>query len=285
MTVHRAWCNGALVTELALAPDERGLTLGDGVFDTLAVVRGCPLWRAPHLARLAGAAEAMGIPFDLETVNQGMAAVLAGSASDFEVLRLTLTRGPGGRGLAGDGDRPTLLVTLAALSPVLLFQPVTLATSTLSRNAASVTARFKTTSYADGIAAAREARTAGAEEALLLTTAGRVACATIANIFVVKGDRLITPSLDQAIIAGTMRQMILNVAGLLNYQVEERAVELSELHEADQVFLTNSLRFIRPVTHLDGQALGRADLTRLEAALCRFAERQCGLDPRRLGAS
>lgn len=282
MSLTAVWCNGALVEHLSLAPDERGLTLGDGVFDTLAVVKGKPLWRAPHLARLAGAAEVIGIPFDLAAVEEAMAAVLARSAADFEVLRLTLTRGAGGRGLAGETAAPTVLVTLTALSPRLLFQPVPLATSRITRNAASVTARFKTTSYADAIAAAREAKDRGAEEALMLNTEGNVASASIANVFLVKGSALITPGLDQAIIPGTMRQMVLNVAGLVGYTTEERAVTPQEVVAADGVFLTNSLRFIRPVSHVDGTALAQADLSRLETALCRFAEKQCGIDPRAL---
>ena len=282
MTIATAWFNGALVDHLALSPGGRGHTLGDGVFDTLAVIRGTALWRAPHLARLAAAAEALGLALDLDQVNEAMAAVLGRWAADFEVLRLTLTRGDGGRGLAGGGGAPALLATLAPLSPTLLFQPVRLATSTIHRNAASVTARFKTCSCADAIAAAREASEMGADDALMLNTDGKVASSTIANVFMVTGESLVTPALDQAILPGTMRQMVLNVAGLLGYAVAERAVQPEELVQADGVFLTNSLRFIRPVTHLDGKALARADLGRLEAALCRFAEKQCGLDPRNL---
>jgi branched-chain amino acid aminotransferase len=163
-----------------------------------------------------------------------------------------------------------------------MFRPVTLAATAIRRNPASVACRHKTLSYIDNVAAAREAAAQGAEDALMLNTKGAVACSTIANLFLLKGQSLITPARDQGILTGVMRQALIHSAARLGLSVEERAVKPAELKKADAVFLTNSLRFIRPVTALDGKPLGHRDLSALAASLCDAARLQCGHDPRRV---
>ena len=105
-----------------------------------------------------------------------------------------------------------------------MFQPVTLATSTIRRNPHSVASRLKTISYIDNIAAAREAASRGMEDALMLNTEGAVACSTIANIFLLKDGVLATPARDQGILTGVMRQALIAAAGHLDIATEERAV-------------------------------------------------------------
>jgi branched-chain amino acid aminotransferase len=139
---------------------------------------------------------------------------------------------------------------------------------------------LKTLSYIDNIAAAREAWSHGMEDALMLNTAGNVACTTIANIFLLKGKTLVTPSRDQGILTGVTRQTLLHFAAHLGLTAEERAVKPDELTRADAVFLTNSLRFIRPVTALDREPLPQADLSALVQSLSEAARLQCGHDPR-----
>jgi len=114
----------------------------------------------------------------------------------------------------------------------------------------------------------------------MLNIDGNAACSTIANLFVLKDGRLITPARDQAILTGVMRQVLIAAAAHIGILTEERAVEPAELLAADAVFLTNSLRFIRPVTALDQQPLSAFDLSNLMAALSDAARLQCGRDPR-----
>ena len=157
-----------------------------------------------------------------------------------------------------------------------MFQPVTLATSTIRRNPHSVASRLKTTSYIDNIAAAREAAARGMEDALMLNTEGTVACSTIANVFLLKDGVLATPARDQGILTGVMRQALIAAAGQLDIADRGTRDPAGELASADAVFLTNSLRFIRPVKALDQQPLAMADLGHLVTALCETARLQCG---------
>ena len=273
------WFNGKLIDgPLPLDPADRGLLLGDGLFETIAVVNGKALWLEEHLARLAKAAIELGIAADLASIRKAIASLLGEAGA--HVLRVTLTRGPAARGLASGGDNPSLIATLDPLPRGFLFQPVKLATSTIRRNEFAPTSRLKTLSYADAIAAAREAATLGADDALMLNTSGRAASSTIANLFLLKGNELITPDLSQGILPGVMRRALLDLAPGLGLDPVERAVLPAELASADAVFLSSSLRFIRPVTALDAKPLGKRPLEAIVNALCARAETQCGSDPR-----
>ncbi|MGH6820744.1 MAG: aminotransferase class IV, partial [Methylocella sp.] len=161
-----------------------------------------------------------------------------------------------------------------------LFHKARLATSSVRRNERAPSSRLKTLSYIDAIAAARETSAKGADDALMLNTAGNAASSTISNLFLVTRDELVTPSLDQAVLPGIMRQVLLDSAPSFGLRAVERPVDPAELMSADAVFLTNSLRLIRPVTALDKLPLRDRDLNPLIDRLCSLAKQQCGRDPR-----
>ncbi len=277
----RTWFNGALIDgPLPLHRADRGLLLGDGLFETILVLNRTPLWGNMHFLRLEASAAELGIPFDRDALDEALDELLADAPKSHQVLRVTLTRGSAARGLAADGGTPSLLLTLDPFDPAMMLQPVTLASTTIRRNEASVSSRHKTLSYIDNIAAAREAAAQAAEDALMRNTKGVVACSSIANIFLLKGRTLLTPGRDQGILTGVMRQALIHSAIRLGLSIEERAVKPAELKKADAVFLTNSLRFLRPVTALDGKPVPQADLSHLVATLCEAARLQCGIDPR-----
>ncbi len=279
--MNRVWFNGALAPGmLEIDPRERGLLLGDGLFETILVLNRTPLWGNMHLARMEGAAKELGLPFNRATIDDAIAALLDGIAESHHVLRVTLTRGSSTRGLGANGGDPTVLLNLDPFDPQLMFQKASLITSSIRRNKASPASRLKTTSYIDNIMAAREASARGADDALMLNTDGKAACSTIANVFLLKDGALITPARDQAILTGVMRQVLIAAAAHIGIATEERAVNADELLSADAVFLTNSLRFIRPVSSLDQQSLGQADLSHLATTLSETARLQCGRDPK-----
>ena len=276
------WFNGAFVVgTLPLDPHDRGFLLGDGVFETVAVINRKPLWLDEHVQRMAHAAAELGIAFNAERTFSGLTEVLEKCAAPCEVLRITLSRGKAARGLAGDGTSPSLLITLNEFAAKNLFQPCRLKVSQVRRNEFAPSSRLKTLSYIDGIAAAREVAT-DADDALMLNTSGHVASATVASIFLVQGDDLITPSLDQGILPGITRRVLLNHAKELGLKPVERVVPMEDLVRADAVFLCNSLRFIRPVMTLNGGPLGKGSLDRLIEGLGGLARKQCGINPRTL---
>ncbi len=273
----RIWHRGGLMEgDIALSPFDRGLTLGDGLFETMLVLNGVALDLPQHLARLAASAECLGISFPQGEIAASVAA-LCKDVIAHHVLRLTLTRGSAGRGLATDTDDFTYLATLQPFNAALMFQPMALTLVSVCRNDTSDAARMKTTSYMDQILAAREAQSESASEALMPNTKGNVASATIGNVFLTFGDRLVTPSLDQGILPGIMRANVLALAGSAGFAVEERPVAAIELEKADGVFLTNALRFLCP-----SPRHSRQDFAPLVDRLCAAAESQCGVDPRQI---
>ena len=161
------WFNGALIDgPLTLDAADRGLTLGDGIFETIAVHGPRVIWLEEHLARLAAAATELGIGFNIERIRTGIAAVLHHKEFPSASLRITLTRGvvqP--RSLSGHGSNPNLMISLSQFDGS-KDQSITLATSTIRRNETAPSSRLKTLSYIDNIAAAREV-SARADDALM----------------------------------------------------------------------------------------------------------------------
>ncbi len=258
------WFNGALMDgPLALNAADRGLTLGDGLFETIAVHGKHAVWLDEHVARIALAAQELGVDFDEASVRRGVAAVLAKSIFKSGVLRITLTRGVvAPRALTGIGHAPSLLITLAAFEATLQ-QSLTLAVSSIRRNETAPSCRLKTLSYIDNVAAAREV-TARADDALMLNMAGNVACTTIGNIFLVRDNELITPQSDQGILCGITRARFLKAATEIGMLAREAIVTVADILSADAVFRCNSLRLVSAITKLDDKPLGNRSLIELQ---------------------
>jgi branched-chain amino acid aminotransferase len=172
-------------------------------------------------------------------------------------------------------------MTLDGFDAKNMFQPCRLKVSTVRRNESAPSSRLKTLSYIDGIAAAREVAS-DADDALMLNTHGHVASSTVANIFLLQGNELITPSLNQGILPGITRRVVLENAKRMGIAPVEKAVSLEDLFRADAVFLCNSLRFLRPATTLNGEPLNKRSIDDLRDRLGAMAKKQCGSDPRAL---
>jgi branched-subunit amino acid aminotransferase/4-amino-4-deoxychorismate lyase len=222
--------------------DDRGLLLGDGLFETMLAQDGALPHLTAHLDRMAAGCAVLNLPFDRAEAERLVRAA-APEQGRFAV-RLTLTAGSGGRGLDGPAAPvPRLFATAAASAPVTT--PASLVVATTRRNEGSPASRLKTLSYLDNVLARAEAREAGADEAVMLNNRGEVACAGAANLFWIVGERLFTPRLDCGALAGITRARI-----LASRPVEEVAAGIEALEAADAVVLTNSLIGARPVSRL-----------------------------------
>ena len=232
--------------------DDRGFLLGDGLFETVLFKAGQPvLWEA-HVARLERGCAVLGLPLPDAKVLKAEAERAVrerrlGSAR--AAVRLTWTAGSGGRGLSRP-EPPTPRRVVSAASSPRPEGPATVMVSTIRRNARSPSARLKTLAYVDNVLARREAEAEGADEALMLNTAGHAAGATAANLFWITEGRLHTPSLACGVLDGIMRAEVLASA-----PVEEVRANLDSLLRCEAAFLTNSLIGIRPVRVLAGRFL------------------------------
>jgi len=237
---------------------DRGLLLGDGLFETLLAVDGAVRHVEAHLDRMAAGCEALGLPEpDRDEARDliGSAPAKAGLTAGRAAVRLTLTAGSGGRGLdRPDAPVPVLFAAAASAPPA--GAPASAIVATVRRNEGSPASRLKTLSYLDSVLARAEARAAGADEALMLNNHGRLACASAGNLFWLDGNVLATPALDCGVLAGLARGRVLAAAGGLGLEAREVRVGIQALATASAVFLTNSLTGVRPLVSLDGRALG-----------------------------
>jgi branched-chain amino acid aminotransferase/4-amino-4-deoxychorismate lyase len=182
-------------------------------------------------------------------------------------VRLTWTAGAGGRGLDRPEPLSPVLVATAAPAPK-PEAPAGLMVSRVRRNDGSPASRLKSLAYLDNVLARREARAAGADEAVMLNTAGELACAAAANLFWIAGGRLYTPHLDCGVLAGLTRARVIAAAARLGEPVRAVRAGPEALEKAEAAFLTNSLIGLRPVRAIDGSKLAISPLVAaLDAAL------------------
>lgn len=246
--------NGILLEQEAarIDPTDRGLLLGDGVFETIAVRKGAVRRLPAHLARLRLGAAVLNIPLS-QTDDQLGALILetlTANALLEAVVRVTLTRGPGGRGIVAPAEpKPTLMISAAPLPASPEPARVIIAQDT-RRNEFSPLAQIKSLNYLDNVIARQEAVAQNVDDALLLNTVGRVAESTVANIFVLVNGGLITPPISEGALPGVMRAEAIRLA-----RAEERAVTVDMLGQASEIFLTNALG-LRAVVKIGEHAVG-----------------------------
>lgn len=230
--------------------DDRGLLLGDGLFETILARDGRLVLFEAHIERMQRGCMALGLPApDPEDALALCQDTLDGSGLTVgrAAIRITLTAGSGGRGLDRPASPEPHIFATVAPSP----WPegdVALATSDVRRNEGSPAARLKSLSYLDNVLARRMAAPA---EALLLNNRGEVACAAAANIFWVRDDRLFTPHRDCGVLDGVMRRQVMTLMA-----VEEVKAPRAMLESAQAVFLTSSLIGVRRVSRIDGAGMG-----------------------------
>jgi len=252
------------VDEAALDPRDRGFTLGDGLFETIRVRGGRLLFLGLHLARLRAGAEQIGLSTvpDDETLTGAICLTLEANGLCDAAVRLTVSRGvPAHRGLSPDPESaPSVVVhaqPFAGYPAEIYSRGMRVTISGIPRNERSPLARVKALSYLDNVLARREADTRGVEEALMLNTAGHLACASAANLFLVRGETLLTPDQESGALPGTVRGLTLvELAPQMGLSVVERTVRTEELATADEIFLTSALLGVMPLTEVDGLSVG-----------------------------
>ncbi|MBK1839047.1 aminotransferase class IV [Azospirillum sp. YIM B02556] len=248
------WLNGRLMpaAEARIDPADRGFTLGDGLFETIRIKDGVPRHLPLHLDRLGAGVGLLRLPlpYGAAELAAAMAALVEATGIADGVLRLTLSRGTGARGVLPPADaEPTLLMTAAPVAH--MTTPVTAVIARCTRrNEHSPLSRLKSLNYLDSILARQEAAERGADEALLLNAAGRLAESSVATLFLSIGGRLLTPPLADGALPGIRRALVLERHG-----AEEAPLGPDDLVRADEVLLTNSLG-LRPLVTVDGRPVG-----------------------------
>lgn len=265
----KLWVNGKLVvdpSDPAISPLDHGITVGDGVFETLKVTGGQAFALTRHLRRLARSATGLGLPEpDEEFARRGVAEVLASWPSPTGRLRITYTGGPAPLGSERGDAEPTLMVAVTELSERAPTTAVT--TVPWPRNERGALTGLKTTSYAENVMALAYAAERGSSEAMFGNTVGNLCEGTGSNVFVVLGGRLLTPPLESGCLAGVTRALVLEWCG-----GEEIDQPMSVLAEADELFLTSTTRDVQGIHRADDRAIP-APGPRTAEAMAEFTRR------------
>ena len=260
MSAQAAWMNGAMVEpgDPQLRVDDHGVLVGDGVFETLLVVRdgeGAAAFAVQrHLDRLRRSARAL--RFDCPYTDGDLRAAIAQclkTAPGSGVVRITVTSGGGALGSSrGRGPGSTIVVT--GNQPPAYPPGTAVAIVPFCRNERGAMAGVKTTSYAENVLALDLAREQGASEAIFADTQGRVSEGTGSNIFWSDGHRLHTPPLDTGCLAGVTRALLLE-----RLDVAETHLQVQELPRVPEAFLASSTRVVQSIGRIDDTDLPVVD--------------------------
>ncbi len=276
---------------------DRGFLYGDSVYEVVRTYGGAPFELAAHLRRLAHSAERIGLalPWDARRtrseIDRTLEAARGEDAPDPEAapwnageryVRIVMTRGAGEIGLdpALAVDPKAILIVRAIRGPPARAyrEGVAVRVVGVQRNAPeAVDPSAKTGNYLPHVLALREARAWGSYEALMLDREGHVTEGTTSNVFAVRAGALLTPPLAIGILEGVTRGIVLELARRLDLSAREVPLRPRDLEEADEVFLTSTVREIVPVTRLGDLPVGDgrvgATTARLHAAFRERADR------------
>jgi len=258
------WLNGRFLParDARVSALDRGLLHGDGVYDTWRTYGGVPFATAAHLRRLAAAARVLGLPAPgrIRLWERRVRGLVARSGLTDAAVRLTVTRGTAGEGLAPEGRaRPTLLLTVRRLPAYLArrqHEGVPVVLLPFPRDAGPPWGGLKLVGHASAVAGRAVASRRGAAEGLYVTAGGEVTEATSANLFLVERGILVTPPPAAGILPGVTRALVIALARRTGLRVREERVSVARLRRAREIFLTASTIELLPVVRLDGRAVG-----------------------------
>jgi branched-chain amino acid aminotransferase len=233
--------------EAMIPATDEGLLRGDGVFEVIRVYDGRPFALEDHLARLERSARNLRLPIDLEAVRADTHRLLAraGAGPAHDLLRIVLTRG---------GRRLLLTEPLPGHGDSVRLASITYAPTRILDG-------VKSLSYAANMLASRLARERGFDEALLVTPHGRVLEAPTSSIFWVREGQVMTPPLDDHILASITRAAVIDLTGAV-----EQVCTLPDLAVADEAFLASTLREVQPVAAVDERTFDGPGPVTTEAA-------------------
>lgn len=275
-----AWLNGALLDEASAAVSilDRGFTLGDGLFETMRVYGGRVFRLRQHIARLEHAAERIALPLPGELDNAVRETVAASGLADAAV-RLTATRGSGFGLTPPDRAEPTIAIHVRPyVADSRRYEHGVRAMTARTRlHEGAATAGLKHLGRLDLVVAQADARLSGAEEALFLDVEGHLAEGAASNLFLARAGVLYTPPLTCGVLPGITRQVVLELAAASSVPTHADAPLGPEaLRDADEAFLTSSLRELVPLVAVDERPIGNerpGPMTR--TLLARYRKQAC----------
>ena len=260
-----AWIDGGIVPleEARIPVTDRGFLFADSVFDTVRTYDGRPFLLGDHLDRLRRSAHTLALPIpwpDAVLVGHVEATLAARGFPGEAAVRIMVTRGDGGSGLALPEPTRPRLVILCRPAPVV---PAALQSAGISlvrpggtQKASAVPGHVKSGAYLPNVLALHGGRARGGFEALLRGDDGSWREATTSNLFAVRAGTVITPGEDAGILIGITRALVLAQCAALGLPVTIRSLWDADLDAADELFITSSMKEVLGVATLNGAPVG-----------------------------
>ncbi len=254
--------NGSLVPsdQAVIHSSDSGFLYGYGLFETMRAYNGRVFMLDKHLERLRLSSRRLGLGDLSEEISIAVRDVIQANNLNSARIRVTVTAG--NQMLFSSPvqkAQPTLLVSAVHYSPLpanVYQKGFSAIISSFRRCSSSPVSQMKTISYLDCILAKHEAAYSSADEAILLNEMGNVCEASMSNLFLVKNNALLTPSVCSGLLPGITRGVVLDIAQNLKIKTAEIDIEKEDLYTAEEIFLTNSLIEIMPLTKIDDASVG-----------------------------
>ena len=256
--------NGKIIpdTDGNISSGDRGFLYGDGIYETLRSYKGIPFKLYEHLERMRHSAKQLRISFDYtnEDIDGWIKELFKKNRSQDAYIRITLSRGTGGGRLQMDDNiEPTTMVQVKPLTPYdrrLYEEGMSLVVSNYKRSTSCPISCHKTTNLLKSIMMKEEANKRSADEAIIVNTDEYVTECVVSNIFFVNNGRVVTPSLNTNILPGITRRTVLDICKESSIPAGEECFKVETLLNADEVFITNSLMEIMPVSKIENYDIG-----------------------------
>ena len=226
---------------------DHGLMYGDGIYETMRFFNGKAFFLEEHLKRLFASAEGINlkIPYSKEKLKELINKTCLKSKIKDAFMRIIVTRGEGEQGLVTK-SKPSVIIMASRRE----FNPLKKVKVTISEvvktDKNSIYSGIKSLNYMNNILARINGNKLGFDDAILLNSEGFITEATTSNIFLIKNNKIYTPSLDCGLLNGITRKVILK-----NNKVIEKKITKKELFDADEIFLSGTADFISCVSQLD----------------------------------
>ncbi len=263
---NKIWLDGQLVDEdqAKISVFDHGLLYGDGVFEGIRVYKGKVFKLAEHLNRLYESAKVirLDIGIDIDTLSKAtVETVKANGIDDAGYIRLVVTRGVGTLGINPFVCKKASVIIIADYIqpyPKELYEKgmKVISASVLRNHPLSLPPQIKSLNYLNNILAKIEAVDAGVDEAIMYNHLGLVAEASVDNVFIIKGGKLITPPVHAGSLEGITRATVMELARKEGIEVIEKNLTRMDLYIADEFFLTGTAAEVIGVVDIDSRMIG-----------------------------
>ncbi len=282
--IEKVFLNDKLVDidKACISITDSGFLYGTGLFETMRSHNGVVFALTDHLDRLFASAGALSInnPYSEQYITDAIYELLQANKLADARLRLTLTNGPMSE--SDDRRKATLLITAAKFQPYpqeYYKNGVTVVLCPFRQNPNEPTSGHKTTSYFSRMAALNLAHQKRAAEALWFTAGNLLAEGCISNVFLVKDSVLYTPPAGTPVLPGVARRTVCQIAPENSIDLAEKDLYINDLLGADEVFLTNVIMQVLPVTGIEKHTVGRGKVgpvtQKLQDSFTTYFEQQC----------